>query len=238
MKILTVYIYAIMEKSMKFEYVLNHAASCIAYQYYVLQLWILSLAFKYNRNLYLIYSTIEWKREINHWPSSPVELASRLIIINIIINVVVSQSEILYIYFTDGNPWQSDKFTKEILKGYCFEFFHQIKQCFRWSVSFTTHKNPVINCYGCTALWFILFQSVSSHSFFMSFKQLLWGNRSSVCNCWRYSFWIFFQTHVCLSARHLLSGDENIWPWVWECRQNPCPLWLSVCSTLLCAGWI
>lgn len=90
-------------------WVRSKPASCIAYQYYVLQLWILSLAFIYNRNLYVIYSTIEWKREINHWPSSPVELASRLIIINIIINVVVSQSEILYIYFTDGNPWQSDK---------------------------------------------------------------------------------------------------------------------------------
>lgn len=66
---------------------------------------------------------------------------------------------------------------------------------------FTHLKNPIINCYGGTALWYILFKSVSSFLFlkpcFMSFKQLLWGDRSSVRNCWRNSFWIIFrQRHV------------------------------------------
>ena len=109
--------------------------------------------------------------------------------------------EVTKVYIT----W--DKFTKEILKGYCFEFFHQIEQRFRWSVSFTPHKNHKL-------LWLYSFVvylvpiCIKSFFFlkpcFMSFKQLLWGNRSSVCNCWRYSFWIFFR------QRHMSVYPQDI----------------------------
>lgn len=64
------------------------------------------------------------------------------------------------------------------------QFHNPQKPCHKllWLYSFVVYLVPI-----CIKSFFFL------KPCFMSFKQLLWGNRSSVCNCWRYSFWIFFR---------------------------------------------